>query len=825
MRLRLSVCLLLAVMIVTASSATSAYTTRVETQIIPELKAYRINPHPPTIDGMLDDSVWSSPNIQRGRMTIQRNPTEGTPVSESTLVAIAYDDQALYAAFWCFDSEPEKIDRQLVRRDRTSQSDRVTLRIDPFHDHQNGYAFELNASSVERDCRYYNENNADMDWDAVWESAARLQPWGWSAELRIPYNCLRFPEKEEHTWGLDFVRYINRKSESDGWAFTPSSKGGFVSNFGHLTGLINIKPASHLELLPYMVSSEQVEPKSLGNPDGRSLMKNAGLDLKYGISSDLVLDAAINPDFGQVELDQPVLNLSTYETFYSERRPFFLEGADLYQTDFNLFYSRRIGRPPRGSVSDPEFAYYKNFPKSTTILGAAKLTGKLFERTSVALLTAVTQREKAEYIAETDIRLDSTWVGDTLHTSVKSVDEVTRKGVVEPEASYSVLRIKRELFRNSSIGGMLTLASQDSRLPATTGGVDWRLSTNDNAWGVCGQVIFSQLNDGHTGYGFDLELDKNGGKHIRGSVGGTIKDRFLNLNRLGYSSRGDSRSAYGWIQYRTTDPWWIFQETYNNINVYPNWNFDGVNYQLGANFNTNITFTNYWYLGGGVEVQGEKYSDVETRGNGLWEWPKRPTFSWWASLTTDQRKKLWFNWNPGSGQDRGGTWWASYQGFGLRPRSNMEFSAGFNYKRERNGTRWVGSEGETSIFADLDRNEVFFDASASIVVNRDLSIQLSAQGLGTGLDYTRYRYYLGGNTYSEPFAGPNSDYNYSEMNSTLLIRWEYRPGSTLYLVWTRSRPEFDQTANNLDVSRDLKRMFSGEAENIFLVKASYWMSM
>jgi len=811
MKLRLLKCLLVALTISAAFSATLADPVKVETQIIPEMKAYRINPHSPAIDGMLDDSVWCSPGLQKGRMTIQRDPVEGMPTTESTFVAVAYDDQAIYAAFWCYDSEPDKVSRQLVRRDRSSQADRVTARIDPFHDHQNGHAFEVNASNVQRDCRYFNENNIDMEWDAVWESGVKQQPWGWSAEIRIPYHCLRFAVKDQNTWGIDFIRVINRKNETDGWAFTPSSKGGFVSNFGHLTQLIGVKPTSHAELLPYVVSNEQIEPRSQGNPDGRSFGKNAGLDLKYGISSDLVLDATINPDFGQVELDRPVLNLSTYETFLSERRPFFLEGSDLFQTSFNLFYSRRVGRPPQGSVTDPEFAYYTNYPKATTILGAAKLTGKLFERTSIALLSSVTQREEAEYAAYTNVALDST--------------KVTRKGIVEPEASYNVLRIKQELFRNSSVGGTLTLASQASRLPATTGGVDWRLYTNDNAWGAQGQVVFSRVNSEQTGYGIDVTFEKSGGKHIRASIGGTIKDRYLNLNRLGYSSRSDSRSMYAWIQYGTTDRWWIFQETYSNFNFYPSWNFDGVRYGLGGNFNTNVIFTNYWFLGGGVEIQGEKYSDLETRGNGLWEWPERPTFSWWASLTTDQRKMLWFNWNPGSGQDRGGTWWANYLGFGLRPRSNMEFSAGVNYKSMRNGTRWVENSGKQSLFADLNRDEIYLEASASVVLNRNLSVQLSTQGLASGLDYYKYRNYLGSNRYSDPFSGPNSDYNYSEMNSTLLIRWEYRPGSTLYLVWTRSRPEFDQTASNLDISRDVKRMFSGNAQNLFLIKASYWMNM
>ncbi len=569
-------------------------TTKVETSIIPELRAYRVNPHSPKIDGRLDDSVWSSPNIEKGRMSIRRAPDEGMPASESTLVAVAYDDQALYVAFWCYDSDADKISRQLVRRDRSSQADRVTVRVDPFHDHQSGYAFEVNASGVQRDCRYYNETNSDMDWDAVWESAVDVEPGGWTAEFKIPFHCIRFANKEDQTWGIDFIRVINRKSETDGWAFSPSSKGGFVSNFGHLNDLKGIKPLAQVEALPYAVSSEETEPKRIGNPDGRDFRKNLGLDLKYGIGSDLVLDATINPDFGQVELDQPVLNLSAYETFFSEKRPFFLEGADLFQTQFNLFYSRRVGRPPQENINDPNFLYSIDRPRASTILGAAKLTGKLFSRTSVALLTAVTQREKEKYATRTNIVLDSSWTGDTLHVGIKSADTVTRQGVVEPEANYNVLRIKQEIFRNSSVGGMITVGGQRSFRPVTTGGIDWRLITNNNSWGTYGQVAFSRTDNARTGYGMDITFEKRSGKHILGSFGLTIKNQEFQINRLGYSNRSNTYSPWGWIQYYTINPWWIFRETYNNLNFYPTWNFDGVNIGLGGNFNTNITFTNYW---------------------------------------------------------------------------------------------------------------------------------------------------------------------------------------------------------------------------------------
>ncbi|SYZ72039.1 conserved exported hypothetical protein [Candidatus Zixiibacteriota bacterium] len=815
----------LVLLILLAGPSVRADSTKVETQIIPELTAYRINPHPPVIDGYLNDSIWISPHIEQAHFRLQRDPTEGLPVTESTTVAVAYDDQALYVAFWCYDDEPDKIVRQLVRRDRSSETDRVTVRIDPFHDHQNGNAFEVNASGVQRDCRYYNENNSDMDWDAVWESAVKQQPWGWTAEIKIPYYCLRFGKDDLQTWGIDFIRYITRKNEIDGWAFTPAANGGFVSNFGHLNGLKGVKPSSHMEILPYLVSSELTDPKSPGNPDGREFTKNAGLDLKYGIASNLVLDATFNPDFGQVELDQPVLNLSTYETFFAEKRPFFLEGADLFQTDFTLFYSRRIGRSPQGSIADPEYIYSIISPRATSILGAAKLTGKLFSRTSVALLTTVTQREYEKYAARTNLKLDSTWSGDTLHTTVISADTVTRRGVVEPEANYSVLRIKQELFKNSSVGAIVTVADQKNFRPATTGGIDWRLITNDNNWGAYGQIVFSRVNNPKTGYGIDLTLEKRGGKHIRGAVGLTVKSRDLQLNRLGYTNRADIISHSAWLQYYTIKPWWIFKESYNNLNFYPSWNFDGTNIGLGGNFNTTVVFTNYWSLGGGVEIQGEKYSDLETRGRGLWIWPVRPTLSWWFSLNTDYRKKLGFNWNPGAGSDRGGHWWANYFGATLRPRSNMEFSAGMNFKRYRDILRWVRNTADSSVFAHLNNDEIYLEASANVVLNRDLSIQLSAQGLVSGLDYSGYRYYRGNGDYSLPVNGFNSDYNYSEMNSTLLLRWEYRPGSTLYLVWTRSRPDYDPTVNDMEFSRDIKRLFSGNAHNLFLIKTSYWMNI
>jgi hypothetical protein len=796
------VCLL--VFLVGVSSTIIAQDEPTQERQVPEMRATKINPHAPTIDGRLDDVIWDKALKSAVRDFTQRDPDDGAAPTESTVVAMVYDQDAIYFAFWCYDSEPEKIDRQLVRRDRWSESDYIIVRLDPHHDHQTGNGFVVTAAGVERDCRYYNEDHSDYDWDAVWEGQAQVHSWGWSAEMRIPYHCLRFTEADEHTWGMDFARYVNRKSEAVRWSYTPISEGGLVSNWGHLTDLTDIAPARHLEVMPYTVARASTMPSSLSNPDGHDTFASMGVDIKYGLTSNLTLDATFNPDFGQVELDRPVLNLSTYETWRSEKRPFFLEGANMFNTEFSLFYSRRIGRSPYNDVNDDDLDYYTDYPDGTTIIGAGKLSGKLAGGTSIAVLTAVTEEESARYVTEAGLERD---------------------GVVEPQGSYSVLRIKQDIFERSNVGAILTIASQDKYHPEVTGGLDWRLFTNNGRWLARGQAIFSSTEDTQNGYGFDLTLEKANGKWVRGAVGFTLKDPHLDINKLGYTGRVNSKQVWSWVQLRTSDDIWIVRNSWNNFNFHSSWNYDGTRYSLGGNFNSYMEFKNNWSLGGGFSVQGERYSDDETRGNGLWEWVDHPTYNWWFSLHTDQREMISFNLNPGAGTDRGGTWWANYVGVEFRPRSDMEFDLGVNYTRNRDCLYWVENIEDSSLFAELDKDQVSIHASASMQFSHNLSCQISAQGLISGLDYEDHRFYQGGLQYSPQEGDYNYDFNYSALNSTMLLRWEYLPGSTLYLVWTRSRPNFDDTINDLDFSRDFNRFFSSGADNLFLIKASYWLNI
>ncbi|HUU46687.1 MAG TPA: DUF5916 domain-containing protein [Acidobacteriota bacterium] len=798
---------LVALFLILSGSVAAQDSTQTE-RVVPEIKALRINPHPPVIDGNLDDPIWSKPGLELARNFTQRDPDEGVAPTESTVVAVTYDDDALYFAFWCYDSEPDKIQRQLVRRDRQSESDLVVVRLDPYHDHQTGNQFYVSAAGVLIDGRVYNDDWTDDSWDGVWEAAAKVHPWGWAVEYRIPYNCLRFTEDSEHVWGVNFARLVNRKSEVTWWSFAPQSENGLTSHYGHLTGLTGIRPARHLEILPYAVSSAEFGDGTDANPDGRDYLGNVGVDVKYGLASNLTLDATINPDFGQVELDQPVLNLSAFETWFPERRPFFIEGADLYETPFMLFYSRRIGRPPTGGVDDDLHDYTLDRPAATSILGAAKITGKLSGRTSVALLNTVTQEETETYM---------------------TTEGETRKTVVEPTANYSVFRVKQDILRNSYFGGLFTLVSQDTYHPAVTGGVDWRLYTNNGVWNFNGQTVFSRVDNEDIGFGVSANLEKASGKHVRGSIGVTNKDPNLHINRLGYTSRNDYRVMSGWLQYRTQDDWWIFRNTWNNFNIQSAWNYAGDDISRYGNVNSSWELTNFWSLGWGVEMQAEKYSDVETRGNGLWEWPVTPTCAGWADLHTDTRRKIVFDINPGGGRDRGGSWWANYVGIEYRPRSNLEFEVGANYHRTFNGTRWLDNDNnDNAVFADLDKDEISLHLTASVMLRRNLSWQLSGQGLISTLDYRDIKRYTGDNTYVRDInAEDYADYNgtFSSLNSMMIVRWEYLPGSTLYFVWTRSRPEFDSKTTNLALDDELDRFFSRGADNVWLLKASYWWNL
>ncbi|UCF77993.1 MAG: carbohydrate binding family 9 domain-containing protein [Candidatus Eiseniibacteriota bacterium] len=763
------------------------------------------------IDGVLDEPFWRK--APRSGDFTQYQPNEGEPASESTFVRVAYDDDALYIGMEMYDSEPDKIINRLTRRDRWVEGDVAHIMLDSHHDHQTAYCFSLFASGTQRDVYYYNDTWSDDTWDAVWDGATQITDKGWTAEFKIPFHCLRFScGNGEPVWGFYASRGVSRKNELDRWKHIPDSAGGFVSQFGHLKGLAGLLPPERLELRPYAVSYAEAEPKSLGNPDGRDYTSNFGFDAKYGLTSSLTLDATINPDFGQVEADQTILDLSTFETWYPEKRPFFMEGNKIFETYYTLFYSRRIGAPP--SVWFDEADYYINRPAATTILGAAKVSGKTSGGTSIGILESVTQREETDYVDENGVR---------------------RHGIIEPRANYLVTRVKQDVFKNSEIGIMATSVSQKGRDPKYTGGADWNLRFKDGDYKLMGQVVGSRTAPDEDGWGGMLLVEKSGGENFRGSVRGEYRDRGLNLNRLGYLNRADLREGWGGLQYRTTGKRWIINKTWNNLNLGVTDNLSGVELVRGGNFNNMVEFTNFWMAGMYAWTDFEKtYSDLETRGGPPAPIPIGKSWSLWVE--TNSRK--W--WMVHAEVSAGDTWDGRYNSYHLwlqfQPRSNVELSIGPSYRRHWGASRWLtyleDAEGNRTdeIFGEQSLDRLDATIRGTVTFTKNLTLQLYAQPFFAAVDYKNFKRlippdsyeYVDDAVYNEEVEQP--DYNWTSFNSNLILRWEYRPGSTLYLVWTQARESF-RSIGDFQFDRDWDNLFGTGPNNTFLIKFSYWWSL
>ena len=458
-----------------------------------EIKAVR-SVEPIKIDGILNEHVWQDDySIEN---FVQRDPVEGGKPTERTEVRIAYDDEALYVGARLYDSSPDSITAKLGRKDADIKSDLFGIFIDPYHDKRSGYYFGLSAGGTLLDGVLMNDDWDDSSWDGVWEGEARVDEKGWVVEMRIPFSQLRFKKKDKYIWGVNLRRDISRRNEYDYLVFTPKDGSGFVSRFPDLIGIENIKSDKNIEALPYVRAKSEFTHPDKNDPfnDGSKYLPGIGLDLKYGISSNLTLNATINPDFGQVEVDPAVVNLSDVESYFDEKRPFFLEGASIFEFGYGgasnhwsfnwssptFFYSRRIGRNPQGT-GNLDYDYI-DAPEGTKILGAAKLSGKLADNWNIGAIHAVTAREYA----------------DIEYQDIKSNKEV------EPLTHYSVVRAQREIKEGyRGIGIIATSAIRDykddwmkdyTNSKSLAFGLDgWTFLDKDKTWVVSSWAGYSNV--------------------------------------------------------------------------------------------------------------------------------------------------------------------------------------------------------------------------------------------------------------------------------------------------------------------------------------------
>lgn len=582
------------------------------------------------IDGRLDDETWGG--IEASGAFRQREPDEGRPATEDTQVRVGYDDESLYVAVQLFDRDPSGIERRLSRRDTRGSTDTLTVYLDPYHDHRTGVMFEVSAAGVQRDALIYDDGRTDSTWDAVWYSAVGYGPEGWTVEMRIPFSQLRFVPTNQ-TWGINVVRYIHRKAEDDWLELVSRDADWLASRMAHLMGLDGIRSSSHFEFIPHGMVRADFVASEPGNPfnDGSRFLESGGLDVKWGATNSLTLDVTFRPDFGQVEVDPSVVNLTEFERFFEERRPFFLGGSQIFRSvaGESLFYSRRIGRPPQGSAHGD----FTEPIDATVILGAAKLTGTA-GGASFGLLNAVTNRERAASVTD----------------GVRSSTEV------EPLANYLVGRFRKDGGRGG-VGAMFTATNRGHTTPELRGRLaryayaassDGYLYLDGRRdWVFSGQVAMSLFKgdpaavlrqqrssrryyqrpdqmyvnidptaSSLSGWSGVLRLRRNSGS-VRLDASAAATSPGYEINDVGFQPLADRIAVETTLSWRKSSPDRLTRRRSISFSKSYAWNFGKHEQEDAWTTNASITFLNYWYVSANASLRLRSLDDHLTRGGVL----------------------------------------------------------------------------------------------------------------------------------------------------------------------------------------------------------------
>jgi hypothetical protein len=836
------------------------------------------------VDGELDEPGWAQAPVSGGFW--QRFPEEGKPPEHPTEFRVLYDDHALYIGVRAHDVEPEKIKRLLTRRDESSSSDWILVGVDSYHDKRTAFVFAVNAASVQRDWLVFDDLMEDPSWDAVWTAQAKVDADGWCAEFRIPLSQLRFSGAPEQQWGLQVARTVGRTGEEDYWSPMPRGENRTVSLFGTLEGLRGVKPGRRLELLPYVSGGAALGTIDETDPFDKSIAGRGGVgvDVRYGLGTAFTLAASINPDFGQVEADPSQVNLGAQELFFPEKRPFFLEGSDIFQFSLgsgdnnieSLFYTRRIGAPPHGSPDGD----YADIPGATTIYGAAKVSGKA-AGWSIGLLDAVTAQEEAAV----------------------DVGGERREAIVEPLTNYALLRVKRD-FRggDTQVGAIATAVhrslegtglADELHDQGYTAGAELRHRFGDRAWnfnaklsgsyvhGDPGAIYLDQLEIRHlfqrpdanyveldptrtslTGYSALAEVGRNGAtKHWRFTVGGDARSPGFEANDLGFQRGADNISTWGWAQYRDDTPGEHLLSWNTNVNTWAWWDYEPQFDGYGGNVNGNVQFKNHWSVNAGVGPERVLWNLAALRGGPA----IRGNFNLntWVNVSTDSRAKVQGtlsanHWRqPASdshntGIDIGANIQAAPNvGIFLGP-SVLLLTDDFQYvdevQNDMGDPRYV--------FARLHEVVVGMTFRGSWTFSPRLSLQAYAQPFIAAGDYREYK--VAADVYAHDYDdrwhiftqdeitidreegtavvdddGDGStdygfglgDFNFRQLRSNIVLRWEYRPGSTAFLIWSHGQTDEDSDGRfgTGGLSRGLAGLFNAPSEDVVMVKVNYWL--
>lgn len=843
-----------------------------------------------TLDGIPSEAAWNT--VDWGGDFIQWMPHEGKPPSQPTSFKILYDEKFLYVAYRCHDAAPDSVVRRMDRRDQFP-GDWVEINIDSYHDLRTAFSFTLSASGVRSDEFASSDgNNWDANWNPIWFAKTHMDDQGWTAEVKIPLSQLRYGSEPDKVWGIQVTRRLFRKEERSYWQHIPQNSGVWVSRFGELRGLKNIPMHRQVELAPYIIAQADKYKKEPGNPfaKGFDTKLTAGLDGKLAVTNDLILDFTINPDFGQVEADPSQVRIDGFQNFFEERRPFFIESRNIfdyqltgseaggdYDSDL-LFYSRRIGGAPHGypNVSNGEYVKY---PQNTSILGAAKFSGKTKKGWSIGILESITQREMA---------------------TIDHVGE-RRKELVEPLTSYFVGRLQKDIKSgNTIIGGIFTAVNREQGLndilhrSAYSGGLDFLQYWRKRTWYLRGNVVFSHVQGSKqaifntqtafehlfqradapevsldsnrtslTGLGGTIRFGKIGGRPgrlgqiLRFETGITLRSPELELNDIGFMLTANEINHFTWIGVHYQKPFFIFRTARLNYNHWARWDYGGQFIYQAFNFNTHATFRNNWQAGTGLTWNTFDISNTALRGTHSMRRP--PALAHNIYVNSDSRKKIFVSLNLFNiwGFDNTLTSNEVSASINYQPLNALQINLSGSYSRYwRRQDQFVDAaqynNNTRTIVGEVKQNTLRFTGRLSYNITPDLTLQYYGQPYITRPLYDKFAYVSdplankydarftvfhpgqisfvndqykvdenGDGTPDYSFSKP--DFNFVQFRSNLVVRWEYKPGSELYLVWSQGNTPDASADLDTPLPRSLfDNAFGGNTgRNIFLIKCTY----
>lgn len=842
-----------------------------------------------TLDGIPSEEAWNA--VPWGGDFTQWQPNEGEAPSQHTNFKILYDEKYLYIGYQCHDVGPDSVIKRMGRRDEFP-GDWVEINIDSYHDLRTAFSFTLSVSGVRGDEFVSNDgNNWDGSWNPIWFTKTHVNDKGWTAEVKIPFSQIRYGNQTEKVWGIQVTRRLFRKEERSTWQYIPQNSGVWVSRFGELHGLNNIPLHRQVEIAPYVIAQADKYKKEPGNPfaKGFDTRFTAGVDGKVAMTNDLILDFTINPDFGQVEADPSQVRIDGFQNFFEERRPFFVESRNIFNYQLTgseaggdydadlLFYSRRVGSSPHAypGINNGEYA---KVPQNTSILGAAKFSGKTKKGWSIGILESVTQREMATI----------------------DYNGQKRKELVEPLSNYFVGRLQKDIHSgNTIIGGIVTAVTREKGLhhmlhsDAYSGGLDFLHYWKSRTWYIRGNFVFSHVKGSKeailatqtsfehlfqrpgasemevdanrtslTGMGGTVRFGKIGGKSGRlGQVfkfetGLTFRSPQLELNDIGFMLTSNEINHFTWAGLHFQKSFSFFRNARLNYNHWSRWDYSGKFLYQAFNFNSHATFANNWQSGTGVTWNPFDISNNALRGASAIRRPAGIGHN--IYVTSDYRKKVYASislynfWGFENTIDNNEISLSLYS----QPLDalNVSLSTSYSYYRRRQDqfVDNIDYNGTTrTIVGQVKQHTLRFTARMSYNITPDLTVQYYGQPFITRPLYDHFGYvssplakkyddrfyvyqpnqisfsngqYLidetGDNITDYSFSKP--DFNFVQFRSNLVVRWEYKRGSELYLVWSQGNtPDASADLDSPIASSLFNNAFADQARNIFLVKWMY----